>query len=121
MDENNQYDNAMTKPLLKGSIKNSKNILIIEDKIGHLFVVDIKFDEKRATEKHLLFNEIHTPIFEKKKLLPPIERSVIQLLDAMRLNDKGLLNSYKTTAKTHSTMEETFFIHLCAEHIHFVN
>ena len=77
MDENNQFRNAMTKPLPFGCIKKQKSIpdlkkfnfiiqeLPIEDKIGHLFVVDIVFNEKMADERTLLFNEIYTPIFEK--------------------------------------------------------
>ena len=48
------------------------------------------------------------------------ERSVFQLLDAMRLNDKGLVNSYKTTAKTHATMDKKFNIPLYADHLHFL-
>ena len=35
-----------------------------EDNIGHLFVVDIKFDNRNP--KTNLFNEINAPIFEKK-------------------------------------------------------
>ena len=38
----------------------------------------------------------------------------------MRLNDKGLINSYKTTAKTHATMDEKFNILLYAENLHFL-
>ena len=50
MDENSQYGNAKTKPLLNGCIKKSKKIpslhefniilssLSHEDKIGHLFI-----------------------------------------------------------------------------------
>ena len=69
------------------------------------------------------------PLFEKKKVLIPLsppsipfitERYIFQLLDAMRLNDQGLLNSYKATAKTQSTMDKKFFIPLYAEHIHFL-
>ena len=79
MDENNQYGNAMTKPLSTGSLKKAKKIptmrefdLIIQSisdqaKIGHLFVVDIKFHQKNADEKQLFFNEIYSPIFEKKR------------------------------------------------------
>ena len=40
-----------------------------EDKIGHLFVADIQFDQKNASGKQLFFNEIYLPIFEKKKVL----------------------------------------------------
>ena len=77
VDENNQYGNAMTKPLPYGCIKKSKKVpsllefniilsnLSHEDKIGHLFLVDIKFHDKNP--KTMLFNEIYTPIFEKKK------------------------------------------------------
>ena len=80
MDENNQYENAMTKPLPTDCIKKSKKIqslrefqLILEgfshvDKIGHLFIVDSEFDFDRARPKQLLFNEIYTPIFENKKV-----------------------------------------------------
>ena len=42
----------------------------------------------------------------KKKVLPANERSVFQLLDAMRLNKKDVLNASKCSAKTHSTMEK---------------
>ena len=60
MDENNQYGNAMTKPLPKGSIKKSKNILSLrkfnlivegisdENKTGNLLVVEMEFDEKKS-------------------------------------------------------------------------
>ena len=77
IDENNQYGNAMTKPLPTDNIKKEKKVpnlrefdFIIQgisdqDKIGNLFVVDIKFDQENASEKQLFFNEIYTPIFEK--------------------------------------------------------
>ena len=79
MDENNQYGNAKTKTLPTGSIKNSKKLptmrefdLILQgisdtDKVGHLFIVNIEFDYKSASKKELFFNEIYTPIFEKKE------------------------------------------------------
>ena len=77
MNENNQYGNAMTKPLPNDCIKKSKKVfsfckfniilsnLSHEDKIGHLFTVDIKFHNKNP--KTMLFNKIYTPIFEKQK------------------------------------------------------
>ena len=83
MDENNQYGMAMTKPLPHGCIKkkvltiNKHNELLknvtLEDKIGHLFTVDIEFAD--INEKTLLFNEIYPPIFEKNKKISPHERS----------------------------------------------
>ena len=66
----------MTKPLTCGSIKKSKkvpslgefNIILNNNlhtnKIGHLFIVEIKFHFKN--EKKFLFNEIYTPILKKK-------------------------------------------------------
>ena len=82
-------------------------------------MVDIHFDQKNASEKQLFFNEIYSPVFEKKKVLSANERSVFQLLDAMRLNGKGTINSFKTTAKTHATINEKIAIPLYAEHLIF--
>ena len=59
LDENNQYGMAMTKPLPFGCIKKASKLptllefnLILKglshtDKIGHLFIVDIKFHNKK--------------------------------------------------------------------------
>ena len=38
----------------------------------------------------------------------------------MRLNDKGMIISYKTTAKTHATMDKKISIPLYAEHLHLL-
>ena len=127
-----QYGNTMTKSLPIGNIKKSKKVpsmrefdLIIqgisdEDTIGHLIVFDINFDTKNASEKQLFFYEIYSPIFEKKKVLLANERSVFQLLDAMRLNDKGTISSFDTITKTHGTIDEQIVIPLYAEHLHFL-
>ena len=83
MDENNQYGFAMTKPLPYGCIKKNKvlptleeleqilNNVTLDDKLGHLFVVDIVFD--KVNEKTLLFNELYPPIFEKNKKMDPVD------------------------------------------------
>ena len=75
MEENNQYGQAMTKPLPYGCIKRKENPPTLmefnqildrishKDKIGHLFTVDIKFHNKNL--KTLLFNEVYPPVFEK--------------------------------------------------------
>ena len=117
MGKNDQYGNAMTKPLPTDSIKRKKvptmrefdliiQVISDEDKICHLFVVDKHFDQKNVSKRQLFFNEIYSPIFEKKKVLSANERSVCELLDAMRLNDEATINSFKTTAKTHAIMDE---------------
>ena len=66
INENDQYGNATTKPLPYGCIKKQKTIpdlrqfefilqnLSIDDKIGHLFVVDIKFNKEAADEKNAI-------------------------------------------------------------------
>ena len=62
LDENNQYGNRMTKPLPTGCIKDNNDISLetfnflledvsFEDTIGHLYIVDIKFDTKNAAER----------------------------------------------------------------------
>ena len=66
MDEVNPYGNAMTKPLPFGCIKKIPTFcefnkilsnIFLEDKIGHLFIVDIKFHDKNP--KTMLSNEIY--------------------------------------------------------------
>ena len=41
----------------------------LEDSIGHLFVVDIEFDEKNVSKRQYMYNEIFSPIIEKQKIL----------------------------------------------------
>ena len=77
MDENNQYRQAMTKTLQYGCIKWQEHPpslvefnkildrICHEGKIGHLFIVDVKFHN--INPKTLLSNEIYPPIFEKKQ------------------------------------------------------
>ena len=76
LDKNNQYGYAMTKPMPMGCIKEHpspsmlKFKLLMEsvdldDKIRHLLVVDIKLDEKNATEQEILYDEIMPLIIEK--------------------------------------------------------
>ena len=69
MDENNQYGQEITKALPYGCIKKKKKKTTLlefnkilgkishDDKIGHLFVVDIKLYNKNP--KTLLFNETY--------------------------------------------------------------
>ena len=77
MDENNHYGNAMIKPLLVDVKKKQKTCpnlrkfefliesLSHEDKIGHLFIVDIKFKEEKENEK--IFFSIKFPLQYLKK------------------------------------------------------
>ena len=118
MDENNQYGHAMTKPLPYGCIKRKLkpppfhefnkilNSISHEDKMGRLFLVDIKFNSRDP--KHMLFNEIYPPVFKKnKENIELYERSSLQLMSVLQKNDeKDKINTFHYTSKTHSTMEE---------------
>ena len=70
----------------------------LEDEIGHFFVVNIKFNEKKATPKQLYYNEMFCPIFEKQTIIDTIERSNFQLLETLKENNSKP-QSYKSTRK----------------------
>ena len=131
MDENNQYGQAMTKPLPYGCIKKQEHVpsmtefnkildkISHDDNIGYLFIVDIKF--YNVNPKTLLFNEIYPPIFEKSKRTESYERSTLQLMSIMvRNEEKDKINSFPYTSKTHSTLKEKKFIPLYADDLHFL-
>ena len=73
MDENNQNDQAMTKPLSYSWIKKPEDPLSLREltrildkifhdgNIGHLFIVDLKFNDMNP--KTLLFNETYLQIW----------------------------------------------------------
>ena len=103
LNENNQYGHAMTKPLPTGCIKNDPDLswntfnLLLESvnlnhQIGHLCIVDIKFDHQNATEKQIVYNEIYPPIIEKQKTIDANEKSIHQLLDNLREGQNGPLS-----------------------------
>ena len=76
MDESNQYDQAIKKP--------------VDNKMGHLFVVNIKFDKNKAREREFLFNEVYLPIFRKKWSVRSKWKKVFQLVKTMRINGECL-------------------------------
>ena len=117
MDENNQYGQAMTKPLPYGCIKRMRtssmsefNLILDrlshEDSIGHLLILDIKFHNKNS--ETMLFNEIYPHIFEKKtRKVRAHERSMVQPMSVLNRNEhKDIINSFQCNAKTHSTLDE---------------
>ena len=130
LDKNNQYGYAMTKPLPIGCIKEHPspswlefNLLLktvdLDDEIGHLFLVDIKFDEERAAEHNYMNNEILTPIIEKQKILEANEHSVYQFLELQKMSD-GVPKTYRCTKKSHVTMFPKKFIPLYLEDLSFL-
>ena len=117
MDENNQYGQAMTKPLPYGCIKKEDKVPTMtefnkildcishDNKIGDLFTVDITFHN--INKKTLLFNKIYPPIFQKNKKIDPYERSTLQLTSVMiRDEEKDKINTFAYNSKTHSTLKE---------------
>ena len=110
MDESYQYGNVMTKPLPYSCMKNKKEFLAFKNfswssktclmkiKIGHLFILDMKFNEKLADEKVLSFSEIYTLLFEKK-LIKPYERSMLQLLTVLQKTTKVCWTVLNSTEK----------------------
>ena len=128
-DENNQYGNGMTKPLPTGCIKDNSyiswqtfNFLLesvsFEDKIGHLYIVDIEFDYKNATEKEFAYNKIYPPIIEKQKPIDPCERSVLEMLEQFVRSDKGR-RAYQVTAKAHANLFKKNFLPMYLEDLVF--
>ena len=65
----------MTKPMPVGAIKEKQaswtefNMLfekvLLDDKKGHIFVVDIEFDHLNATDCQIMYNETLPPFIEK--------------------------------------------------------
>ena len=84
------------------------NILLetvsLEDKIGHLFVVNIEFNQVQATDRQMIYDEIFPPIIEKDLILEPNERSCFQLLELYNDSDENKPKSYTATKKSHSTL-----------------
>ena len=64
----------------------------------------------------------YTLLFLKKnKTVRAHERSTVQLMSVLnRDEEKDIINSFKCTAKTHSTLDEKKFITLYAESLHFL-
>ena len=131
MNENNQYGQAMTKPLPYGCIKKKKKVLsleelpellksvTLEDKIGHLFTVDMEFSD--INPKTLLFNEIYPPIFEKNKKISPHERSTVQIMSRVqKKKNKEEISALPFNSKTHATLKDKIFVTIYAEDLHFL-
>ena len=134
MDDNNQYGFTMTKPLPYGCIKLKKIVptldelkdflanVTLNDKIGHLFIVDIVLDDKN--EKTILFNEIYPPIFEKNKKIEPFERSCMQIMSRAEIkvneNKEDTLYSLPFNSKTHATLKDKIYVPLYAEDLYFL-
>ena len=128
-DENNQCGFAMTKSMPVGAIKEKDpswtehNIIFenvsLDDKKGHIFIVDIEFDHKHATDRQIMYNEIIPPFIEKDTKIEANKRSVYQLLELYSEDKNGNPNKYKVSAKAHANILSKKFIPLYLEEIKF--
>ena len=134
MDEGNQYGMAMTKPLPYGCIKRKERILsfeeldqllksvTLEDKIGHIFTVDIEFSD--INPKHCFLMRFIHPFLKKKKKIPPHLRSCSQIMSrAQKKNKKNKeeeISSLPFNSKTHATLNKKIFVNLYAEDLYFL-
>ena len=119
----------MTKYMPVGAIKEKDpslieyNILIekgsLDDKKGHIFVVDIEFDHVHATDRQIMYNKIILPFIEKYTKIEANKRSVYQLLELYLEDKNGNPNKYKVSAKAHANMLPKKFIPLYLEEIKF--
>ena len=110
----------MTKPLPTDCIKDSDDVSWItfnellesvsfDNTIGHLYIVDIEFDLKNATDREYAYNEIYPPIIEKQRIIDPCERSTFQLMEQFIMDKKNLPKAYRSTAKAHANLFKKFF------------
>ena len=130
-DENNQYGFAMTKPMPVGAIKEKKaswtefNMLFekvsLDDKKGHIFIVDIEFDNLHATDCQIMYNEMLPPFIEKDTKIEANKRSVYQLLELYSEDIRGCPKKYKIWSKAHSNLFTKKFIPLYLEEIKFAD
>ena len=119
----------MTKPMPVGGIKDKEpnwkefNLLMetvtLDDPRGHIFVVDIEFDNLNATPQ-IMYNEIFPPVAEKKKILEQNERSDFQLLELYSETEKENPKSYKLSLQSQATLLPKRYIPLYLEEIKFL-
>ena len=123
MDENNQYGQAMTKPLPYDCIKKQKEIptltqfnkilnsILHEDNIDHIFTVDPSYYLMRCIRLYL----------KKIKKNDPFERSTLQLMSVVvRDEEKEKISRFPYHSKTHSTLKEKKFVTLYDKDLQFL-
>ena len=128
-DENNQYGFAMTKPMPTGAIKEKTaswtefyiffEKVTLDDKKGHIFVVDIEFDHLHATDCQIMYNKMFPPFIEKDTKIEANKKSIYQLLELYSEDYRGNPNKYKISSKAHSNLFAKKFIPLYLEEIKF--
>ena len=120
----------MTKPLPTGSIKDRDDVSWItfnklfesvsfDDTIDHLYIVDIEFDFKNATDREYTYNDIYPPIIEKQRIIDPCERSAFQLIEQFIMGKTNLPKANRSTAKAHANLFQKKFLPMYLEDLVF--
>ena len=110
---------VVSKENLLCLVKQLLKSITLEDKIGHIFTVDIEFSNINPIA--LLFNEIFPPIFEKNKKIPPHLRSCSQIMSrAQKEDNKDEIKYLPFNSKTHATLNKNIFVNLYAEGLYFL-
>ena len=84
-----------------------------------MYIVDIEFDYKNASEREFAYNETYPPIIEKQKTIDLCERSVFQLLEKFVKSEKGP-RAYCVSAKADANLFKKFFLPIYLEDLVFV-
>ena len=93
--------------------------LSLDDKKGHIFVVDIDFDYLHARDCQIIYNEILPSFTEKNTKIEANERSIYQFLEAYSEDSRGNPKNCKVSAKVHSNLLAKKFVPLYLEEIKF--
>ena len=130
LNKTKQYGNGITKPLPTGCIKDNDVVswvtfnkllepVSFEDTIGHLYIVNIEFDFKNATEREFAYNEIYLPIIGKQRIIDPCERSTFQLIEQFIMGENNVPKAYRSTAKAHANLFKKIFLPMYLEDLAF--
>ena len=83
-----------------------------------MYIVDIEFDFKNATEREYAYNEISPPIIEKQNIKDPCERSAFLLIEQFFMGENAPKAS-RSTAKAHANLFKKNFLPIYLEDIVF--
>ena len=130
LNENNKHGFPMTKPMSVGSIKEKRpdsvecHLLLekvtLDDKIGHLSIVDIEFDYENVDAKQIMYNEIYPPVIDKQKKIGANKRSIFQLCELNSETTGKEPNWYRTTKKSKAILISKKCIPRYLDHLKFL-
>ena len=84
-----------------------------------MYIVNIEFDFKNATEREFAYNEIYPLIIEKQRIIGPCERSAFQLIEQFVMGENNNPKAYRSTAKSHANLLKKCFLSMYLEDLIF--